>query len=219
MRPSPGPRRAKQGNEHTCGTPRRGTHARLIGRQTRPPPGRAVSRNVADRRVTRAKKAPRAHWVLGSGDPSTQSVKPLNTRPQSRRRPERHRGKPRGSAPAEPLGLKSRAPPPMAGMQGFVHTMRLFSPTATPAPPERAGTTRGGRHVTAPEPQSKELILGCPPWRHKRPGPPRKSAALKNCNRAWSKAIRDASIDIPGPGDPLFFLMANRDRYLPTCNQ
>lgn len=80
MRPSPGPRRAKQGNEHTCGTPRRRTHARLIGRQTRPPPGRAVSRSVADRRVTRARKAPRAHWVLGSGDPSTQSVKPQHDR-------------------------------------------------------------------------------------------------------------------------------------------
>ena len=59
---------------------RRRAHATHLSRQTRPPPGRAVSRNVADRRVTRAKKAPRAHWVLGSGDPSTQSVKPQHDR-------------------------------------------------------------------------------------------------------------------------------------------
>jgi len=129
MRPPLAPRRARQGNKRTCGTPQRRTHARLIGRQTRPLPGRAVSRNVADRRVTRAKKAPRAHWVLGSGDPSTQSVKPLNIRPQSRRRPERHRGKPRCSAPAEPLGLKSRAPPGGVGSaKGLVHTSDSFHP-------------------------------------------------------------------------------------------
>ena len=72
MRPSPGPRRERQGNQCTCGTPRRRTHARLIGRQTRPPPGRAVSRSVADRRVTRAKAAHRARTgYFGSGDPLT----------------------------------------------------------------------------------------------------------------------------------------------------
>lgn len=174
MRPPLAPRRARQGNKRTCGTPRRRTHARLIGRQTRPPPGRAVSRNVADRRVTRAKKAPRAHWVLGSGDPSTQSVKPLNTRPQSRRRPERHRGKPRGSAPAVPLGLAIRP-----GETCAARTRREL-PVRTPC-----------------NSTPSQLLNTRPPWRRKRPGPSRRG--IEHGSTPWTTPRRLRALGLGGP--------------------
>lgn len=124
MRPSPGPRRARQGNQCTCGTPRRRTHARLIGRQTRPPPGRAVSR-TCERRVT-GHGAIR-HRVLGSGDPSTQSVKPQHDRETGAA--QSVSGQTKGFSASRVSWFEvACTTSPMAGMQGFVHTMRLFSP-------------------------------------------------------------------------------------------
>lgn len=170
MRPSPGPRRAKQGNEHTCGTPRRRTHARLIGRQTRPPPGRAVSR-TCERRVT-GHGASR-HRVLGSGDPSTQSVKPQHDRETGAAQSVSGQTKGFSASRRAPRFEVACTTSDGRNARFRAHHATLFT-TATPAPPERAGTTHGGRHVTASAPQSKELILGCPPWRHKRPGPSRR---------------------------------------------